>query len=114
MPPSIACLAPVRTASGTSVSHTPWARLMPCTLSQATDIARISDCTVRAARRLRERGMGDLMLLLYALIVNCDYKYLRFVNSIKAPSFPFAAPESIDSIATGIASWSESARQIGR
>src|SRR5216684_4453110 len=58
MPWSIACFAPSRTGRGTSVSQTPWARLIPCTFSQAIDMARISDCTVRAARRLRDRGMG--------------------------------------------------------
>src|ERR1700731_2240977 len=58
MPWSMACFAPSRTGSGTSVSQTPWARLMPCIFSQAIDMARISDCTVRAARRLRERGIG--------------------------------------------------------
>src|SRR5215468_8132059 len=55
MPPSIAPFAPSRTASGTSVSQTPWARLMPLTFSHSIDITRISDCTVRAARLLMER-----------------------------------------------------------
>src|SRR5215831_4624365 len=53
----MARLAASLTGSGTSVSQTPWARLMPWTFSHSMDITRISDCTVRAARWLRDRDM---------------------------------------------------------
>src|SRR6185312_12516878 len=59
MPCSIARRAPSRTSTGTGVSQTPWARLMPLIFSHSRDITRISDCTVRAARRL---GESDIKL----------------------------------------------------
>src|SRR5476649_669553 len=55
----MASRAPSRTTSGTGVSHTPWARLMPLIFSHSRDITRISDCTVRAARWLVARPMLD-------------------------------------------------------
>src|ERR1700691_6455111 len=64
-PAWMAWIAASSTGTGTGVSQTPWARLMPPICSQATDMARISDCTVPGASWLRARreaagavGMG--------------------------------------------------------
>src|SRR6266853_27862 len=54
MPRSIAVFAPSRTSTGTSVSQTPWARLMPRILSHSTDMTRISDCSVCPASLLSD------------------------------------------------------------
>ena len=84
MPRSMARRAPSRTSTGTGVSHTPCARLMPLIFSHSMDITRISDCTVRAARRLRFRGMSGSLPLerssaycKSALLRSRRYSYLR-------------------------------------
>src|SRR5947207_14250504 len=46
--------AAFRIVSGTCVSHTPWARLMPPTFSHSMDMARISACSMLAPLLLRE------------------------------------------------------------
>ena len=52
-PSSIAACAARRTGSGTGVSHTPWARLIPPAFAQAMVMLRIGE--VRAHARLMRR-----------------------------------------------------------
>src|ERR1017187_989278 len=51
-PASMALSAACRTTAGTSVSHTPCARLTPPTFSHSTDMVRMVDCTMRLATSL--------------------------------------------------------------
>src|SRR5580658_8763057 len=57
-PALIAAIASSRTGAGTGVSQTPCARLMPPIRSQATVMARISDCIAPGASSLRARRVA--------------------------------------------------------
>src|ERR1700749_4802727 len=63
-PPRMALMAGSTTGSGGSVSQTPWAMLMPPAVSQATVMARISDCTALGARSLRRRDESVVVAVL--------------------------------------------------